>query len=69
MIDPASKPLTVNDPGATGPVSKTMGWSAIVAASIALGKMYYSGTIDVQSASAAIGVIITGINSLFARTS
>lgn len=52
----------------TGPVTATFGGGSILAAVIALYSMYSSGTIDVASASAAIGVIFAGFNSLFSHT-
>lgn len=52
----------------TGPVTATVGGASIVSAVIALVTMYASGTIDVSSASAAVGVILAGINSLFSHT-
>lgn len=52
----------------TGPVTATVGAGSILAAVIALITMYSHGTIDVASASAAIGVIFNGINSFFSHT-
>lgn len=52
----------------TGPVTATVGSAAVLSAVISLVTMYAHGTIDVQSASAAIGVIFAGINSFFSHT-
>lgn len=52
----------------TGPVTATVGGASILAAVVSLVTMYSKGTIDVQSASAAIGVIFAGINSFFSHT-
>lgn len=51
-----------------GPVTTTVGVAAIFSAVVSLVTMYSHGTIDVQSASAAIGVIFAGINSFFSHT-
>lgn len=52
----------------TGPVTATVGGGAILAALISLVTMYSKGTIDVGTASTAIGVIFAGFNSLFSHT-
>lgn len=52
----------------TGPATATVGGAAIVSAIISLVTMYAQGTIDVASATTAIGVIFAGINSLFSHT-
>lgn len=50
-----------------GPVTTMVGAGAVSAALVALVTMYQSGTIDVPSASAAIGVIFAGVNQLFSH--
>lgn len=52
----------------TGPVTATVGSSAILAALVSLVTMWSKGTIDIPSASASIGVIFAGINSFFSHT-
>ena len=66
----ADQPTTVKQLVESGPgtVTTTVGSAAIISAIVSLATMYAHGTIDVQSASAAVGVIFAAINSFFSHS-
>lgn len=63
------QPTTIKQLVESGPgtVTSTVGGAAIISALISLVTMYTKGTIDVGSASAAIGVIFAAVNSFFSH--
>jgi len=71
VVAPPAPPPVAPPPINTtpGPVTTVIGSGAVSAAVLGLITMYQSGTIDVPSASVAVGVIFAGLNQLFSHKS